>query len=528
MRKLVFISFVLLIIAGVILGSCAKAEPSPTPTPSATPTASPTPAPTAGQPQSGGNLRILVGAGNTPQNIGYYPKQQFGDATVATIWSERILNLKTNGDFTPSVAEGYEMSPDLKTITIHLRKDVKYQDGTALNAASIVWSFQTAKDAGALAGGKRIDKIEATDDYTVKVTLNVPNNQVIYDLARVYLYSPTAYQTNGEEWAINHSVSTAAFQITDFQRDVAVKMKKFDTYWRSGFPYLDSIDFITVKDSTTASAMMQAGQADVWMGSTAQETADLKAMGFQILQTPTTYNNIYCDSVDPASPFANKTVREAIEYAIDRAAMAEALGFGFQVPVNQPAHEGTAGYNPNYPERAYNPAKAKQLLADAGFAAGIKTTLLIMQGAQNAGAIIQNYLKEVGIDVEIDVADVGRFWGAINGGWKGLLLGPSAVNPEYIVAWLHHFGPEPIMRFASMAKSKEYLALCEKVVIAPDIPTMRKLTMDVITQAGLDVMYIPLTLNLGTTVCVQNFHTDYYTDLDWTYWSIWNDWLEKK
>jgi peptide/nickel transport system substrate-binding protein len=447
---------------------------------------------------------------------------------VNTIWAERILNLKTNGDFEPNIAEGYDMSADLKTITIRLRKDVKYQDGTPLNAKSVVWSFQTAKDAGSLAGGKRIDKIEATDDYTVKVTLNVSNNQVIYDLARVYLYSPTAFEKNGQEWAINHSVSTSAFMVTEFQRDVVVKMKRFDGYWRKGLPYLDAVELITVKDATTASALMQAGQADVWMGAPAQEAADLVKKGFKANTAPTTYNTIYTDSIDPTSPFADKRVREAIEYAIDRKAMATALGFGFQVPVDQPTHKGTSGFNPNYPVRAYNPAKAKELLAAAGYAGGIKTKLLIAQGANNMGAIVQNYLAEVGIQAEIDVADVGRFWGSINGGWKGLLQGPYAVNPEFAVAWLHHFGPEPLMKFAGMAKSKEYLAIADKLVIAPDLASMRKLTQEMVTQVGLDAMFIPMTLNLGAVVYLPGVNTGYYLDLDWTYWSLWDDWMDKK
>jgi ABC-type transport system substrate-binding protein len=169
------------------------------------------------------------------------------------------------------------------------------------------------------------------------------------------------------------------------------------------------------------------------------------------------------------------------------------------------------------------------LLANAGYANGIKTKMLIMQGqsATNAAAVIQEFLSKIGVTVEIDVADVGRFWGAINTGWQGLLLGPSAVNPEYIVAWLDHFGPESIMKFASMAKSKEYLDLCRKVIMAPDIASMRKLTMDVVTQAGLDCMYIPMTLNIGTCVYAPNVHTSYYQDLDWTYWSIWDDWMSK-
>jgi peptide/nickel transport system substrate-binding protein len=528
MRKLVFISCVLLIIAGVILSSCAKSEPAPTPTPTPAPTPAPAPAPSAPQPQSGGNLRIIVGAGGTPQNIGYYPKQQFGDATITTIWAERILNLKTTGDFAPNVAESYETSADVKTITIHLRKDVIYQDGTPMNANSVVWSFQEAQNAGILSNGKYIDKIEAADDYTVKIYLNAPNNQVIYNLARVYLFSPTAYQKNGQDWAINHSVSTGPFVITDFQRDVVVKMNKFDGYWRKGYPLLDSVEILTVKDNTTAAAMMQAGQADIWMGSPAQQTADLVKLGFKVTQTPTTYNTVYCDSTDPASPFAIKEVREAIEYAIDRKAMADALGFGFQVPVDQMTHKGTSGYDPNYPVRAFNPDKAKQLMAAAGFANGIKTKLLIMQGADSSGAIIQNYLKEIGINAEIDIADVGRFWGSINGGWHGLLLGPYAVNPEFSVAWLDHFGPQPIMQFKSMAKSKAYLDLCAKLITAPDITTMRKLTQQMVTQAGLDAMAIPLTLNMGTSVYASYFVTSYYQDLDWTYWTLWDDYLVKK
>jgi peptide/nickel transport system substrate-binding protein len=482
------------------------------------------------KPQYGGHLRIIVGGQNTPKTIGYFPKQQFADAVPAPMWSERLLDLKTTGDFAPSVAKGYDVSPDLKTITIPLRDDVKFQDGTPCNAEAVVWSLQKAKDAGKLAGGKRIEKIEVADNYTVKVTLNASNNQIIYDLARVFLYSPTAYEKNGEEWAINNSVSTAAFQVSEFKRDIVLKMKKFDGYWRPGKPYLDSAELITVKEPATAAAMMRAKQADIWMGSTAQEAADLKAMGLSVVECPTIYYTVYCDSTNPNSPFANKKVREAIEYAIDRKAMAEAIGFGFQLPVYQPTHKGTAGYNPDYPVRAYNPEKAKQLLAEAGFAKGIKTKMIAQAGGgyNDAALVVQSFLAEIGINVEIDLCDVGRFWGSVMGGWEGLLMGPYAVNPEFCVAWLHHFGPEPIMKFASMAKSEKYLDLCEKLIVAPDKTAMRKLTMEMVTQAGLDCMFIPCTLSLGTSIHVPNFHTDYYTDLDWTYWSLWNDWLEKK
>jgi peptide/nickel transport system substrate-binding protein len=484
-------------------------------------------------PQYGGKLRILSSSG--VMNVGYAPKQVFPDHTHGTIWSDRILDLMKTGDFQPTLAESYNISSDLKTITIHLKRGIKYQDGTEFNAKALQWSFQTSKETGAIAGSKRIDKIEATGEYTVVVTLNQKNNQVIYDLARIYQYSPTAFNIAGggdieksKDWATNHSVSTAALQVTDFQRDVVIKMKKFSSYWRPGRPYLDEVELRFVKEPATCSAMIQAKQADIWMQSTAQEAADLKLKGFQILQTPTLLNNIYPDSKNADSPFANKKVREAIEYAIDRPAMAKALGFGFEEPINQLATPGTQGYNSNYKTRSYNPAKAKQLLAEAGFPNGFKTKMTLLSTALNRGAVIQNYLKEIGIVVDLDVADVGRYWGAINGGWQGLLLGVSAINPEYCVAWLHHFGPEPIMKFATMAKSPEYLGLCDKLVIAPNVSQMRDLTMQMVTQASEDVMAIPLTVTMGTSVAQTNVHSNYYKDVDWTYWWIHNDWIEKK
>jgi len=93
---------------------------------------------------------------------------------------------------------------------------------------------------------------------------------------------------------------------------------------------------------------------------------------------------------------------------------------------------------------------------------------------------------------------------------------------------LHHFGPEPLVKFVSLAKSPEYLAACEEVIKAPDIPTMRTLTRKMVTQASEDCMAIPLTNSLMICVLQDYVHTTYTKALDWTGWYIWNDWMEKR
>ncbi|GAH54835.1 unnamed protein product, partial [marine sediment metagenome] len=301
---------------------------------------------------------------------------------------------------------------------------------------------ELCKESGALPGGKYITSMDIIDDYTIRFNLTEWNSQVVYNIGRPFMFSPTAFQKNGKDWAIIHAVATGPFKVVEFQRDVAVKLEKNENYWRPGRPYLDGVEFRVVKEPATCSAMMQAGQADFWMQTSAQEGADLRDMGYPVLTGPNVINNIYGDSANPESPFAIKKVREAIEYAIDRQASSDALGFGFTQPINQLAPPGTQGYNPDYAGRPYNPDKAMQLVAEAGFPDGIKTTMMLMPTALNAGTVIQNYLAEVGIDVELDVADPGRYWGGIFAtGWEGLLLGVSALNPEYCVVFLHHFGP---------------------------------------------------------------------------------------
>ena len=104
----------------------------------------------------------------------------------------------------------------------------------------------------------------------------------------------------------------------------------------------------------------------------------------------------------------------------------------------------------------------------------------------------------------------------------------SAINPEYCVAWLHHFGREPLVKFVSLAKSPKYLDACDKVVKVPDIPTMRALTKYMITQASEDAMAIPLSATMGVSVMQVHVNTTYYTAVDWTGWYIWDDWMEKK
>lgn len=483
--------------------------------------------PTLGQPQYGGTLKVIVTA--IPNNIGYLPMMNPDAQLRASMYAERLMDVDIKGDLVPCLAESWKVDPDNLTVTFYLRKGVKFHDGTDFNAEAVRWNFQELLNAGAMVCGRYIKSIEVVDDYTIRFNLKQKNSHIVYDIWRPWIFSPTAFQKNGKDWAITHAVSTSAFKVVEFQRDVVIKMEKFEGYWRRGRPYLDRIELRAVKDPATCSVMVQAGQADLWLQATPLEAAELRDKGYDVRFGISTFNNIYPDSNNPSSPFAQEKVREAVEFAMDRVAMSKALGYGFTIPLNQLAPTDTSGYNPDYRGRAYDPAKAKQLLAEAGYPTGFKTTINLLSPVLNLGTVIQNYLAAIGIEVKLDVADPGRYWAKqVTDGWNGLHLGVAAVSPEYSVAWLHHFGRDPDIKFASLAKSSEFLATCDKVMGARDIPNMRALTKQMVTQASEDVLAIPLYTNPALTIAQKYVNSTYCKDIYWTGWRIGDDWISKK
>jgi peptide/nickel transport system substrate-binding protein len=534
-KKLLLPLVILLVIAFVFTGCSSSTSTTSAPTSAA---AAPTTTKTAAAPPSstaassgaiyGGTMKAILTSG--PANIGYFADQTFQDETYAPTWSDRLFDLDTEGNLIPNLCVTYDYPVDAKYITLHLRPGVKFQDDTPFNAQAVKWTIEGAQKTNAMPGGTNISSVEVIDDNTLKVNLVKHSSMVPFNLWRPTYYSPTAFDKNGKDWAAINSISTGAFKVTNFQPNNILEMSKWSGYWRSGKPYLDTVQIRTVPDSSTCMALVQSGQADLWLNATMPEAAQLKKAGYEILSGNNTLNDIFPDSKDPASPFAKKAVREAVEYALDKQAINDSLGYGFTQAVTMMAPPGTAGYNADFPGRPYNVTRAKQLLTDAGYPSGFKTTMMYQTGgnAKDYAAAIQNYLAAVNIQVELDPADPGRYWGSIfTTGWHGLLLGVHAINPQWAVGWLDHFGPEALIGFVSLAKSQAFLDDGYAINATTDMAAFKAATKVNVTQASEDCMFIPIN-NTPMLVVKQKWaNTTYTRALDWTGWTIWDDWVSK-
>ncbi|MCX7911510.1 MAG: ABC transporter substrate-binding protein [Dehalococcoidales bacterium] len=551
MKRLLIIVLAIVVIGSLFVFGCGKEEAKPTattaPTKTATPTATApqtqkptepakTTAPAPGTPKRGGTLRVLGATGVS--NLSWVPKQSMTDETMAKAYAETLVYYSGSGDFKPELAESWDIDPVNKTLTFHLRRGVKFHDGTPFNAEAVRWNVQNLIDSKRLANGQYVDSIEVVDDYTFRYHLNAMLTPSImlhsYGYNLLTMFSPTAFQKNGgEAWATSHYVSTGPFKFESWTQDVSMRIVRFDDYWRGNpYPYLDAIEFTFVADATLASAKMQAGEADAWAGPPLKEATDLKKMpGFTLITgVGGFYSEIIPDNASEGSVYKDPRVRQAIEYAIDRDALADGLGYGILKAVKQAGGPATSqGYNPKWPIREYNVQKAKELLAQAGYPNGFKTKLLVMQGGQQDMAqAIQSFLGEVGIEVEIDVADPGRFIGAIyKGGWNGgLLLWMVPVDPEFAIGWFVHFGPQPIFPYPSLKWPDEYYKLVEKVRLAPTVEEMRAATMEMMTLVSEGAYIIPLMESLNLYVVRDYVRTNRYKD-HFMVWHNYEDWLDK-
>lgn len=484
------------------------------------------PAPTPNQPVKGGILKAI--RNNFPKVLGYPPEMAPIDNIFALPIAERLLKWDEKGNLIPELAESWKGDPTNKTVIFYLRKGVKFHDGTPFNAEALKWNLQLRLDTGRLMYGNLIKSMEVIDEYTLRINVTAYNNQLAYNYGWVTMHSPTAIKNNGKELARTHPVGTGPFTLVDFQRDVVVKYKKNDDYWRKGYPYLDGIEVRYIPDTMTASAMMEAKQADAWMDvRMIQNVLDLQKKGLKVNWGPGMFWALLPNSSDAKSPYANKKVREAIEFALDRPAIAKMIGLGTYEPLHQMAPSAFPGYVPGYNPRPYDPKKAKQLLAEAGYPNGFKTEILAAVIEQDLAAAIQAYLAAVGIEAKLDMADPARYGTKVfTEGWNHLALSASGINPDATDLYIH-FGSDPMTyRTGNIKKSPEYLALCEDAFHTYEKDKELAKIKQMVRQGGEDAMVIPIYRS-GQTVVLQPYVNSDYMEIHTTIWDSYNDWMEK-
>jgi peptide/nickel transport system substrate-binding protein len=475
------------------------AKPTTPTATSATPTFLPTTTAPAGTQQRGGVLRYIAQAGpGAPIGAPWFSN---GTSTLGMQFAEEFL-IKGMADatFQPNLAASWDVvsDPANPSVTLHLQKGIKFHDGSDFNAQAV--KFNIDMDINAVGSTNKgstanIKSMDVLDDYTIRFNLKTWQSTAVALFASSvgYMVSPTAYAKNGADWMNYNMVGTGAFTQKKYQQDVVLDLVANPNYWQTGKPYLDEIQYEFVPDAQTAEALFRSGGGEILQSYTDLMTNRFRQLGYKIISAKVTgATSMWPDSNNPDSPFSNVKVRQAAEYAIDKQALVNTFGFGNWTAAYQNVNSVSPAYDPNLVPRKYDVAKAKQLLTEAGYPNGFKTTLIVSPfgGTQDLALAIQAMWKAVGINCDLQYPQPGAFAAMLTGTWKGVLFGAGAGSANPLSGWNLTFSPTSAW-FGSMKRPPGMNELFSAALNAPQMdPVLMKKCEDAIfDDATIDTLW---------------------------------------
>lgn len=478
------------------------------------------------QPKYGGTFTNIFS--RMPRQFGYTPTFAAAEVGPAYPCVEPLIKSDRKGAPTPHLATDWKIASDGSAITLSLRKGVKFQDGTDFNAEAVKYNLDLVmkERPGELLG---VNSIEVIDEYTVRLNLDFFANNIWSRLGSRILISSPAHLAKGEDAVKFHPLGTGPFIFKDFERDVFVSYTRNDNYWQKGKPYLDSMKTIWIADPVTAAASFRAGEADAFrVGREHKEADDLKKKGFIANAIPSLLMGLAPDTKNPESIYNDIRVRKAIEYAIDRKALTEAFGYGFLKPRPLFSPPGSPGYIDGL-EREYNPEKARQLLKEAGYPNGFKTTLIadVVFVSNDMMATMQAYLSDVGIKAKVDFADPGRYadWRRRTG-WKGALMFMRNGLMPWIPDLMAFILDADRNDYSSMQRPEGFQKALKEVLAAQDPETLTKRAEKANRMLFDHATFVPLyswPQVVLTAPYVRDHGICQTTAVDWTPENLWVD-----
>lgn len=326
---------------------------------------------------------------------------------------ETLTKLDKNAKIQPGLATSWETSEDGKTVTFQLRENVKFADGEPFNAEAVKFNLDRLLDPKVKvpirANYEVIEKVTVEGEHEVSLQLAHPDPNLINNLASTIagILSPASIEKDGNKYTnVVKPVGTGPYEFVSFRKGDRATYEKNPDYWGKK-PYYDKVVFHIAPEGNSREALLKSGQADMIMN---PPVSDLKALdqdeSIEVLRAPSD-RTVFVAFNNSRPPFDDKKVRQAFNYAVNKKSIAEKVVFGAVNVVDSPFASSLNGYC-EAGSYAYDPEKAKQLLAEAG----VKNLEIkfgtpsgrYLQDKQAAQAIAAN-LKDVGVTANVRTTD---------------------------------------------------------------------------------------------------------------------------
>jgi peptide/nickel transport system substrate-binding protein len=474
----------------------------------------------AGSPKRGGILRVR---GYDPTHFDPHLTFSFKTHSTLSFVYSRLVRHKVGagvqpGTFIvePDLAERWEALDDA-TYVFHLRKGVTWHNKPPLNGRELVAEdvkftydrFLTEPGNANRFMLDSVDRIEVVDRYTVKFRLKEPYVWLVNTLAypwSTWIIAPEVVQHFGDLKKPETAIGTGPFVLERYEPNVKTVFRRNPDHFRQGQPYVDGVDWLVLDDESTGLAMYRTGQIDCGpAGFWSVRQQDLDA--FKKAHPKLIYQDFLLSATwaiwmrTDQHPFDDVRMRRAISHAIDRQGLIEAVwGQGELTPaVARGIVEWTLpidqlGAGAQY--YRYDPKEARRLLAEAGFPQGFKTQLTVTSGfgrdLLDEAQLLQQYLKDVGIEAELKIQEFGAYVATTAvGKYEGMVRGPYGIASEPDSPLYRAYAPDSATN-ASHVNDPALAAMVKEQRRTRDLEARKQLIFDIQRYAAEQQYYVYL------------------------------------
>ena len=487
MKAAYYFLTILVLLSTLLMVACNSSPSTPAATTTTAPTTNTTPVSTtttvpkttaattaaAGRdPAKYGGIWKIAQAIGPSSPIGYVPESANDAMSAASPCLESMFRVQKDGTLVPRLATSWEVDAEAATIVFHLRKGVKFHDGSDFNAQNVKWCWDLVREAKKT---PNISSVDVLDDYTVRVNFNTFQNTDItsFDGGYYAIFSKASFDKNGIDYSRANPIGTGPFKFVEYIRDSKITYTRNENYWNPELPYLDGLEINIVAEETVRRLLFERGDITMFNASV-QVAPDLMQKNYDFATDSGGTYVLVPDSANADSPFANLKVRQAVSYAIDREAIAEGIGAGLMSAAYQlyPGNPINALPEGQYLKTEYNPEKAKQLLAEAGYPDGFKTSIHTFVQAVNRDFItaITKMLEDVGIQCDPDFPEAGKYQEYRTKGWNNSMLAHGLMNlganPNAIASW---YLPQNNITFPSLKRPDGFYDLLNASLASPTV-----------------------------------------------------------
>lgn len=337
-----------------------------------------------------------------------------------------LLDTDNDGNLVPDLAESWEMSEDGTSFTYHLREDACFSDGTPVTAQDVKFTYDRAKEMPKTKSNtSKIKEVVVDNDHQVTIYLTeqyAPFKTIVTN-SNLSIVSEAAVTAAGDSYGdVDNILGSGPFVCTEWTPNDHYTLVRNENYWGE-MPITTTITCRVIPEGSARTIALETGEVDLVWSVDAIDCANVEANSDLLLLSQPSSSIEYVGMNTTKEIFADKRVRQAINYALDKQAFVDTIIEGRGQVANSYINSAIPGYDPEQECYPYDPEMAKQLLAEAGYPDGFDCKIYVNGDVRTRSAqVLQAQLAEVGINVEIFTYEWGALLDSLNAGEHEMFL----------------------------------------------------------------------------------------------------------